>query len=90
MFKIFPQDEKTVSNGRGIWEIWRKYFQLARKLVFTSQNEEFVEKKVYTRRKKPLTSRSMWKMKKERKKKKKMVSVSTSQNKGFVTKILFH
>ena len=41
---IFPQDGKTASNGRVIWEIGIKWFPLARKLVSTSQNEEFVEK----------------------------------------------
>ena len=48
----FPSDGKATSNITNIWDIGTKRFQLARKSVSTSQNERFVEKKVYSRRKK--------------------------------------
>ena len=49
---MFPRDGKTVSNGSDIWDIGTKWFLIARKSVSTRQNEEFVKKLVYSRRKK--------------------------------------
>ena len=39
-----PQDEKTASSRKDIWEIGTKWFSLARKAVSTTQNKGFVAK----------------------------------------------
>ena len=41
---IFPQDRKTASNGKNIWEMVTEWFPLAWKSIDTSQNEESIEK----------------------------------------------
>ena len=41
---MFPRDERTAASRKDIWGIGIKWFPLARKWVFTSQNKGFVVK----------------------------------------------